>query len=145
MQNGVRAYNSGSGATGSNAWGSGHGGNRNTSTQHPTLKRQHTFFLRERMKDKSEHVSFRRVGTPSAPGAPLRQMCTFQGAGASNTKIPRETKRAKMRVGEGKKKRENLGSPPFGAPTLWALHPSGPHPSVHIFSFFGAPHFWDPP
>ena len=63
------------------------------------------------------------------------QTCTFERPGASNTtKIPRADhpdrhKKSEMVAGEGKKKREILGSPPFGAPT-----PSGPtlrefHPS----------------
>ena len=50
------------------------------------------------------------------------QTCTFQGPGASNTtKIPRKDpqeneRRKKTVAGEGKKKREILGPPPFGAP-----------------------------
>ena len=41
-------------------------------------------------------------------------------------KTPRERKRAKMGAGEGKK-RENLGLPPFRAPTRGALPPCGTH------------------
>ena len=64
------------------------------------------------------------------------QTCTFQGPGASNTKIPRKRpkereKRIKKVAGDGKKKREILGP-----------HPSGPHPSGPTTSGppFGAPH-----
>ena len=76
------------------------------------------------------------------------------------TKQERETKRAKMRAGEGKK-REILGPPPFGpplfgpqplwaptlrAPTLSGLgpHPTGPHssnPHPSNLHFLGP---WDP-
>ena len=71
------------------------------------------------------------------------QTCTFEGSGASNTtKIPREdtqreTQRAKIGAGEGKKKKaRNFGPPPFGA--LRRPHPSTPPP-------FGAPPFGAPP
>ena len=68
------------------------------------------------------------------------QTCTSDGPGASNTtKIPRKDpkereERKKNEAREGKK-REIMGPPPFGAPSV--LHPSGPfwlHPSgPHFF------------
>ena len=74
------------------------------------------------------------------------ETCTLEGPGASNTKIPqedpqRERKRAKMEVGEGKKKRnfgrsggrrssagEGKKSAKFWAPFFWVRvpHTSGP-------------------
>ena len=56
--------------------------------------------------------------------SPRAQACTFQGPGASNTtKIPpREGRKNENCGGRGEKKREILGSPPFGPP------PFGPPP-----------------
>ena len=94
----------------------------------PTLSRLEILYVRSGLSwsrsilRKTDIVRFGPTGLHTT--ARELQTCTFEGSGASNTtKIPREdtqrdTKRAKMGSGKGRKSAKFWAPPPFGPPTL---------------------------